>query len=101
MKHINETFKVKFKNGNIIVYGNPMSYEHIWYAEQKFKNHEIEPFLHQKIRFKIKRMIKQIFKFFKCLKYALTPTIVEVNRTPYLIKNTNRKAFENKIPNIK
>ena len=34
---MNETFKVKFKNGKVTAYGDPTSLEHIWYAEQKFK----------------------------------------------------------------
>ena len=51
---MNETFKVKFKNGKITAYGDPTSLEHIWYAEQKFKNHEVEPFLYQRIKSKIR-----------------------------------------------
>ena len=88
---MNETFKVKFKNGKVTAYGDPTSLEHIWYAEQKFKNHEVKPFLYQRIKSKVKRAVKLTAKFFKCLKYALTPTTVEVSRTPYLLKTTNIK----------
>ena len=86
-----EIFLVVVNRGKIKAYGDPYSFDHMFLAAKKFELNEVEPFLHQRIKSKVKRAVKLTIKFFKCLKYALTPTTVEVSRTPYLLGSTNRK----------
>ncbi len=66
------TIKIKFKNGKIRAYGDPLEHDRIALAASKLRLQEIEPSFAVRTRNKHRKWVKTVKKFFKCIRFALS-----------------------------